>query len=514
MQQRYPPSTIQFGAPTNVREHCDMISIRWTVQAFAALLIVAGFSWPAVAADTASIARIKHIVVIYAENRSFDHLYGLFPGANGIDRALADYVAQVDHDGTPFTVLPPVWLDEHNLKNREIDPRYPVTLPNRPFRIDQPPISSPLDIRTRDLVHRFYQHKEQVNGGRNDRFVAMSNAGALVMGYYDGSQLPMWAIAREFTLADNFFMGAFGGSFLNHFWLVCACTPQYRNAPDEMRTIEDGNGRLARQNESPASAMEGPVLLKDGSVTPAGDVVNTLQPPYQPSAIAPAVNGDAALADPGNARRLPPQTMTTIGDTLSRKRISWAWYAGSWNRALADRSVIYNENSVNFQPHHQAFNYFANFAPGSAAREQHLRDGEAFMADIDSGRLPQVTFYKPTAKLNAHPGYTDVLSGDSHIADVIARIRNNPQLWKDVAIIVTYDENGGFWDHVAPPAGDYWGPGSRVPTIIVSPFARKGVVDHTLYDTTSILKFITLRFGLEPLRGVRRNAGDLTNAFE
>ena len=495
------------------RRHA-VISMRCFMLAFAALLIAAGCGRPAVAADTASIDRIKHIVIIYAENRSFDNLYGLFPGANGIDTALDNYIPQVDHDGTPFTVLPPVWADEHNLKSREIDPHYPVTLPNRPFRIDQPPISSPLDIRTRDLVHRFYQHKEQINGGRNDRFVAMSNAGALVMGYYDGSRLPMWSIAREFTLADNFFMGAFGGSFLNHFWLVCACTPQYLNAPDEVRAVENGNGRLARQSESPGSAMQGPVLLKDNSVTSAGYVVNTLQPPYQPSAIAPAVHGDAAFADPGNPRRLPPQTMTTIGDTLSRKHISWAWYAGGWNRALADRSVIYNENSVNFQPHHQVFNYFENFAPGSTQRERHLRDAEAFMTDIDSGRLPQVAFYKPTAKLNSHPGYTDVLSGDSHIADVIARIRKNKALWKDVAIIVTYDENGGFWDHVAPPAGDYWGPGSRVPTIIVSPFAGKGVVDHTLYDTTSIIKFITLRFGLESLPGVRKNAGDLTNAFE
>ena len=78
------------------------------------------------------------------------------------------------------------------------------------------------------------------------------------------------------------------------------------------------------------------------------------------------------------------------------------------------------------------------------------------------------------------------------------------------AIIVTYDENGGFWDHAAPPPGDRWGPGSRVPTIIVSPFAKKGYVDHTVYDTTSIIKFITLRFGLEPLPGVRQNVGDLT----
>ena len=228
---------------------------------------------PSVAADETSMDQIKRIVVIYAENRSFDNLYGLFPGANGIADALANYIPQVDHDGTPFSVLPPVWASEQDLRSRQTDGTYPPTLSNRPFRIDEHPISKPLDVKTRDVVHRFYQNREQINGGKNDRFAAMSNAGALAMGYYDGSRLPMWAIAREFTLADNFFMGAFGGSFLNHFWLVCACTPEFRNAPSDMVTGEDASGRLARHKDSPDSAMEGPVLLKDGAVTPAGFVV-------------------------------------------------------------------------------------------------------------------------------------------------------------------------------------------------------------------------------------------------
>jgi phospholipase C len=103
------------------------------------------------------------------------------------------------------------------------------------------------------------------------------------------------------------------------------------------------------------------------------------------------------------------------------------------------------------------------------------------------------------------------------MAQLIERIRKSA-LWPKVAVIVTYDENGGWWDHVPPPHGpgwsDRWGPGTRVPAIIVSPYARRGYVDKTPYDTTSIIKFITRRFGLEPLPGVRANTGDLTNAFD
>ena len=100
-----------------------------------------------------------------------------------------------------------------------------------------------------------------------------------------------------------------------------------------------------------------------------------------------------------------------------------------------------------------------------------------------------------------------------HIANLIAKIKASP-LWATSAIIVTYDENGGFWDHVPPPKGDRWGPGTRIPTMIISPYAKRHYIDHTQYDTTSILKFITRRFELEPLPGVRDGAGDLTSAFD
>src|SRR5262249_34250462 len=152
-------------------------------------------------------------------------------------------------------------------------------------------------------------------------------------------------------------------------------------------------------------------------------------------------------------------------------------------------------------------------APGTAQRALHLKDYDDLVADLDAGTLPQVVFYKPQGSLNEHPGYTTVLPGDQQIAGVVARIKANP-IWESTAIIVTYDENGGFGAHVRPPSGARWGRGTRVPAIIISPFARRGFVDHPPYDTTSILKFITRRFGLEPLPGVRPQMGDLTAAFD
>jgi len=297
------------------------------------------------------------------------------------------------------------------------------------------------------------------------------------------------------------------------------------NAPGTERARLE-NGVLKKRPGSPASALKGPVQVFDGRAAPDGFLVNTAQPLHQPSGIAPAAAGNRDLADPAR-HPAPAFTDRTIGDTLSAKGVSWAWYAQSWNAALADgrqdpkakRSVIYNRDPArpSFVPHHHPFNYFARFAPGSADRTRHLKDGADFLRDIDRGTLPQVAFYKPGGHVSQHPCCNDVLGADRHIHELLERLRASP-LWPKLAVIVTYDENGGFWDHAPPPSGagwsDRWGPGTRVPAIIVSPHAKRGFVDKTSYDTTSILKFITRRFGLEPLPGVRANAGDLTNALD
>ena len=484
-------------------------------------------------AGRGAIDAIDTVVVIYAENRAFDNLFGLFPGANGIPgvnpTAVGAYLPQVDRDGTPLATLPPAWggLTAVNATTT-VSEAQTRGLPNRPFRIDGPNalggagIAVPLDVPTRDPVHRYYSNIMQVNGGRNDGFAAWSNVGGLTLGYYDGSGLAMWDVARRYTLADNFYMGAFGGSFLNHVYLACACIPEYPNADTTSaksvisRIETDAQGRFVRMaatDTAPGSALQGPPHYQvDGGLTardPDGMyyAVNTMQPAYQPSGNAPAAGADPRYANPAAPTTLPAQTLATIGDRLDAKGVSWAWYGGAWAAAGAGtpeaRAIIY-KGAAQFQPHHQPFNYFAAFDPATRAayRAAHLKDFDsAFLADAAAGRLPAVTFYKPQGNLNQHPGYANVSDGDAHIAGVVAALEKSPQ-WPRMLVVVTYDENGGFWDHARVPRGDRWGPATRVPTIIVSPLARKGFVDKTPYDTGSILRFITRRWNLEPLPGI------------
>ena len=463
------------------------------------------------------IDRIKHVVVIYAENRSFDNLYGRFPGVDGLGNANAasSFRIQKDRDGSVLKVLPPVW---GGLTAAGVVPvitqAQTDNMANQPFAIDASNgYNASIGVTTRDLWHRFYQNQMQINNGANDKFAAWADSGGLVMGNYSAT-LPLWSYAKRYTLADHFFMAAFGGSFLNHQYLICSCAPYYPNADtsvakNSIAVVNADGVSLTVSAASPASALTGtPKFVNDGAITPDFYAVNTFQPPYQPSAIAPATGQDPAYANPASASVLPAQTQQTIGDLLSTAGVSWAWYAGAWQAALNGQ----NASPVpNFQYHHQPFNYFSAYAPGTAARSAHLLDGGLggvnFIADIDAGKLPAVAFYKPQGNLNEHAGYTDVLDGDNHIANILAHLEKSPQ-WSDMLVIVTYDENGGFWDHASPPKGDRFGPGSRIPALIISPYSRKGLVDHTVYDTTSIIRFLTRRYGLPTLPGVAaRDAG-------
>lgn len=511
------------------------------------------------ATTTALQAKVQNIVVIYAENHGFDKLYGSFPGANGIPAANA-YVPQTDRNSanTPLPTLPQTWGGvTASGQTPVITQAQSAGLANAPFSIEtgfqnSTGVTLSQATITRDLYHRFFENQMQINGGKNDKFAAYADAGGLTMGHYDGSQMALYKLAAQYVLADNFYQGAFGGSFLNHQYLICACAPQYPNAdtaaakPPITVLDKDASGNythnLTLASNSPASALDGPpVFVKSSNIAPLdyfgkGDgyrAINTMQPPYQPSANAPAATDTTKLlADPNAATTLPPQTQTHIGDLLNAKNIDWAWYSGAWSSTLAAATTTHTFPSAavpgsapNFQFHHQPFNYYADLDPvtHAADRAKHLKDYNDLVADATAGTLPPVVFYKPEGDLNQHPGYAALSLGDQHIADLVGKLKASPQ-WKNMVIVITYDENGGAWDHAAPPVGDLIGPGTRIPALVISPLAKMGTVDHTPYDTASILRLITRRFSLDTLPGlaardaaIKANGGaplgDLTNAL-
>ncbi len=127
--------------------------------------------------------------------------------------------------------------------------------------------------------------------------------------------------------------------------------------------------------------------------------------------------------------------------------------------------------------------------------------------------MPSVSFVKPIGENNEHPGYASLDTGEAWLANLVDTIQKS-SAWPDTAIIITYDENGGQYDHVAPPAGDKWGPGTRVPLLVISPWAKKGFIDHTVMDTTSILAFIENRYGLQPLADRDAKASNMLSAFD
>jgi acid phosphatase len=542
---------------------------------------------------------VQRIVVIYEENHSFDNLYGGWEGVNGLRRADPAHTTQVNQAGTPFTCL------KQNDLNLATPPQaatctdtttatsFQSNFPNAPFQIDvlgRIPMSARtcpapgvfaangvLDPGglpggcTRDLVHRYYQEPYQLNGGQQNRYTTGSDAVGLTQGYYNTRALPIYRYLHtrghpDYAIADDFFQAAFGGSFLNHQWLVAAATPTWPGADnsgltdathDDLHSVVDTNGM---PNNYPLYVSPAGATVKDLALTAScapgpgrgptppgvtcGDyAVNTIQPvsqPYQPGTL--------------DTRKLPLLTTPTIGDRLSAKGVDWAWYSGGWSNAAGevgapgwtngtaalpptatnpspcpDPAAFTNAMWPNcpdklFQFHHQPLNYFASFAPGTAARTAHLRDEAEFEALAQSSTrhcaLKPVSLIKPIGAENEHPGYTNVSQGSGHLVDLLQAIESS-RCAKDTMVVVTYDEFGGQWDHVSPPGQggtpgphDNMGPGTRIPALVIAPRLRDDfVVDHVQHDTTSIMATIEHRFGLRPVSSRDAAVNDLSSVF-
>ena len=269
--------------------------------------------------------------------------------------------------------------------------------------------------------------------------------------------------------------------------------------------------------------------------------VNTQQPAFQPSGLFGA--------------KLPALTNPTIGDRLNDSGIDWAWYSGGWSNAngnvgapgwtngtapsstptgcsdpFVDPGVSHWPECPDnlFQYHHQPFNYYAAFSTatpqGLANRAAHLRDEQEFIqlaqGSKTSCNLKPVSFIKPIGEENEHPGYASEPGGSDHLVSLLQAIESS-KCKGNTMVIVTYDEFGGQWDHVSPPGQgnnsgphDERGPGTRIPALVLAQQLKESfVVDHTQYDTTSILATLEQRFGLAPLGTRDAAANSLSHLF-
>jgi phospholipase C len=462
-------------------------------------------------------SKIDHIVVVFQENRSFDHYFGAYQPRNGATvEGLLDHDGQIDArftglqkspTGAPYSFLPVPYAIPGFANAR---------LENRPFHLS--PYIPPANNVPWDPLHHFFRMFAQIDNGKMDYFVALallgphaffdkqrqmspaqmmlaeSSPSAAVLGFYTRDDLPAYHhLADEYVLFDHFFQAMSGGSTGNALYLVAA--------------------RSAFSSKVPTN--------KVGSLTPP-----VFDQPYDKSGILindlPPINGPTETFM-GSLDLSPPpeeQTYPSIGDRLDAASLPWAWYNEGWNAVKpwalktafgpGDGSVVV-DSPEEYLPHHNPFQYFPTWAQNVKAGR--MRDLADFFEDAKSGRLPSVSFLKGTGSSDEHPSNSAPRWGEQWVMSLLKAVGESP-LWSKTAVVITYDEGGGFWDHVAPPRPDAYGCGTRVPALLISPWARRGYVDHRVADTTSVLALIQARFGLTPLQSRDAGAYNLLDGFD
>ena len=468
------------------------------LSSIAALL---GTSLPAAAAPADQTATpIKHLVVIFQENVSFDHYFATYPLA-------------ANTDGTPFSArkdTPSV----NGLDGSLLAPNNPNSV--QPFRL------SHAQFQTADQDHSYKDEQAAFDGGLLDLFVEKVGRGAgpngepggQVMGYFDGNTVTaIWNYAQNFAMNDNSFGTGFGPSSPGALNLISGQT----------------HGFSADGNMVPASTET--VI---GDPQPAGDKCDT--------------RDTSTSIDPQNRN---------IGDLLNTKGVTWGWFEGGFRDCNQSHANMAGVVSKDYIPHHQPFQFFASTAnlqhlpPSSVAaigttdQANHQYDLADFWAAVDAGNMPAVSFLKAPAYQDGHAGYSDPLDEQVFLVQTINRLQQTP-FWNDTAVIISYDDSDGWYDHVMAPIvnqsqnvsghdvliatgcglradtqhtmggyQDRCGYGPRLPLLVVSPFAKSNFVDHTLTDQSSILRFIedNWQTGRIGNFSMDEKAGSLLNMF-
>jgi len=380
--------------------------------------------------------KIRKIVFLVKENRTFDTLFGRFPGADGVT------------------------------EGRTCDGG---TIPLAPASDDSPGAS-----------HSFVGAITAINGGRMNCFDVIPD-GKQLQAYvqYERSQIPnYWTYAERFTLGDAFFSSVYGPTFVEHFWLVSSQSDRYVDNQRPLQGQGGTDGVLGGYCDDPTERVWSFPKFEPGDRERIYELeenadIETLQEDYF-------------------IERWPCHDILTMPDLLEQRDISWKYYTSD-------------------SPYFQIFPAIPHIHYGPMADK--VVDSGEFLQDMQAGRMPDVSWLLPPTPESDHPGYGALCDGENWSVRMVNAIMQSPE-WKHTAIFMTWDDFGGFYDHVPPPHVDIYGYGPRVPLIVISPYARPGAIFSEVGDFSSVLRFIERIHRLPWLTARDRDANDLMGAFD
>ncbi|HTC99509.1 MAG TPA: alkaline phosphatase family protein [Bradyrhizobium sp.] len=469
-------------------------------------------------------------------------------------KTIAEASVEKDMDPSDLDILT---TGATGLKTGSLDTRVPgAGSLTGPFVLQGPNISD--DDYTGDTTHRFYQDwqqgdcsassatKSNNSGCLNDLFpfvmatYSTSNKSlGNSMGFYNAEQEQapiLKMLADRFTLGDNFHQSFHGGTGANHFML----------GTGDAAFWSDGKGNAIAP---PASLIANPNPVAgtvnqytvDGNFSNCGDfsqpgvgaVVRYLEslpyaaePNCKPNHYYMLNNTNPGFLPNGalsGGNNLPPSSVRTIGDELIEKNISWAYYGGAYNDAVAlsNVAVAANPTSPNLgtaagtDPAHalgvaycqicNPFQYATSIMGNPTVRAAHIKDTADLITAIQNNELPAVAFGKPDGLLDGHPQSSKVDLFEAYVTDVLGALEANPKLKAETAVFITWDEAGGYWDSGYTQSIDFFGDGPRIPILILSPYSTGGKVYHNYGDHVSVLKFIERNWALNPLTNRSRD---------
>lgn len=448
--------------------------------------------------------------------------------------------------------LPLLTTGATGLPMRSVDTRIAnaASLPNGPFPLT-PGVS--YDDYAASPVHRFYQAWQQsdcnvanatrtnpsgclmdlfpwvevsVGAGSNGNaqpasFNGLSTGeGSTSMGFYNvnnGDAPYLTQLASTYSISDNYHQGVQGGTGANHVMIGAADALYYTDGQGHPATppanqIENPDPQPGTNNYYTQDGYSGGSYSDCSDIAQPGvnavvSYLNSLpnhpKPNCAPGAYYllnnynPGYNGNGSVNT--SAFTIPPSPVPTIGNTLISKGIAWKYYGEGWNSFVANSPQSVYCNICN------PFLYETSIMSDPTLVSGHLKDTTDLYADIARGDLPAVSFVKPGGLLDGHPASSKIDLFEGFVKKLVQSVQSDPALWASTAIMITFDEGGGYYDSGYIQPVDFFGDGARVPLIVVSPYSEGGRVDHTYYDHASIVKFIEHNWDLEPISNRSRD---------